>query len=187
MDTDSSNNRDEPPLHEQPSPAVVASPSEMAHVPGEEPPWWKPGWQDRLRYVGYRWIFFVPLLGLAGLLGYWMYRVRFFSGGGIQLGFKLGGLIIAAVASLAGYIVRKAARARKEPFCIHCGYTLTGLPDNYRCPECGRPYSWRWIEEYRRDPEQFIERYRARGRLPEAPQPFDAGAHRRRRRSRDGT
>ena len=53
--------------------------------------------------------------------------------------------------SLAGYGLRRAAQARREPFCIFCGYNLTGLPDHYRCPECGRPYTWQMIEEYRAD------------------------------------
>ena len=83
-----------------------------------------------------------------------------------------------------------AIRNRKEPFCIHCGYDLTGLPDNHICPECGRQFSHRLIEEYRRDPNWFIERYKSRALVPVAEAPFPAGqvsSTSKRRKSRDGT
>ena len=79
-----------------------------------------------------------------------------------------------------------ALRARREPFCIHCGYSLQGLPDHYPCPECGRPNCLRLIDEYRRDPAWFIARCRARLTLPSTHVPFSAGSVRSRRRSRDG-
>ena len=51
---------------------------------------------------------------------------------------------------------RKAIHSlAQEPFCIHCGYDLTGLPDHHTCPECGRPYTFATINEYRRDPHWF--------------------------------
>ena len=83
-------------------------------------------------------------------------------------------------------MLRTAVRQRPDPFCIHCGYSLTGLPDGHRCPECGRTFSFRVIEEYRRDSHWFIQRYKMRHDLPVAEVPFAAGEVRR-ARSRDGT
>ncbi len=30
------------------------------------------------------------------------------------------------------------------PSCLRCGYSLRGLPENGRCPECGGPFDKRW-------------------------------------------
>jgi hypothetical protein len=97
-------------------------------------------------------------------------------------------LIIAVALPLAaiGQTLRTAVRQRPDPFCIHCGYSLTGLPDGHRCPECGRTFSFSVIEEYRRDSHWFIKRYKMRHDLPATANPFTAGAVRR-PRSRDGT
>jgi hypothetical protein len=98
-------------------------------------------------------------------------------------------LLVPAVVLPAAYAFSLAShsiRQRKEPFCIHCGYDLSGLPDNHTCPECGEPYSWRIIDEYRRDPDWFIERYKKRNDIPAADVPFEARPSAR-KRSRDGT
>jgi hypothetical protein len=162
-------------------PNVVATPSQLA--PGEHITWWRPGWHDTWRYVGWRWVLLTPslLLLIFLFLPLRLYYVNLYVIAG-----KLALLMAAVALTLMGFVFRRAARARQEPFCIFCGYNLTGLPDNYRCPECGRPYTWRLIAEYRRDPQWFIERYRAMSRLPPRDEPFPAGPVRR-RRSRDGT
>jgi hypothetical protein len=177
-------------------PDVIATPSEVAGAPrnlgaagtggatGEaEVRWWRPGWQDGWRFVGWRWVLLAPSLLLLLLL--WP-GLRWLNPGFVVIGAKLLVFTGAVAVALAGYVFRRAARARTEPFCIFCGYNLTGLPDHYRCPECGRPYTWRIIAEYRRDPAWFIERYRALRQLPPADQPFAAGPGGPRRR-RDGT
>lgn len=162
-------------------PQIVATPSEILRH--EDVRWWRPSWRDGWQHVGWRWVFLLPTALL--LLGFlrplrWLGPVTFVWGG------KLLITMIAVALALAGYVFRRAARARTEPFCIFCGYNLSGLPDAYRCPECGRPYTWRLIAEYRRDPQWFIERYAALRRLPKADAPFTAGPGPRRKR-RDGT
>lgn len=168
-------------------------PPESAGIPGEmrqdhEGPiqWWRPDWRDVYRSGGRRWLLVIPLflllvLGIAALVGLGFHGHLF------GFGFKAVLLAVGGVISLTGYGIRRAAQARKEPFCIFCGYNLTGLPDRHRCPECGRAYTWRMIEEYRRDPQFFIERWKAGRKLPSTDTPFDAGPVRRRRRARDGT
>ena len=176
---------DRPPCDVVP-PEPAGIPEEVRHGPDGPIQWWQPSWRDLLRSGGYRWLLVIPLLlllvlGIAALAGL-HFGVHL-----LRLEFKAIALGVGGLISLAGYGLRRAAQARREPFCIFCGYNLTGLPDNYRCPECGRPYTWQMIEEYRRDPQFFIERWEARGKLPSSDAPFDAGSVRHRRRTRDGT
>lgn len=163
-------------------PTVLATPHEVHRSVGADVAWWRPGWRDAWQFVGWRWVFLLPTVVLAGSLFPPLNRLW---APLLALGIQLAVLMVAVALTLAGYVFRRAARARTEPFCIFCGYNLTGLPDHYRCPECGRPYTWRLIAEYRRDPQWFIERYRALRALPPSDQPFVAGV--RRRKSRDGT
>ena len=162
----------------------LASPAHLKHPTGESIDWWHPSWRDAARHVGWRWFLLIPGVLLTGLVLFSIFwhgwRDPF-----LVIEIKLLTVLAAAALSLAGYVIRRASRATNEPFCIFCGYQLTGLPDNYRCPECGRPYTWRLIGEYRRDPRWFIERYQAFRRLPPPVQPFEAGSVR--RKSRDGT
>jgi hypothetical protein len=100
---------------------------------------------------------------------------------------KLEVFAVALPITLAIGASKNIVARRKEPFCIHCGYELTGLPDHHNCPECGRPFCFAIIDEYRRDPHWFIERYNKRHEIPRADVPFQAGAVRSKRKSRDGT
>ena len=113
------------------------------------------------------------------IFGGWYYPA--FSGIAIALGFKLTLVLLAFAVSLVGYVTRAALKAMKEPFCIYCGYNLTGLPDNYRCPECGRPYTHKLIEEYRKDPRWFIERWKQSRQTPPPAIAFQSGTTRARR------
>ncbi len=163
---------------------VTASPSQMPGDPVEEPPWWKPTLGDSLRQLGWRWIFLLPaaLVLVAVVASFFIRDLWVF----LAINFKLIILAGGIAFGLAAKGLREAVRMRNEPFCIHCGYNLTGLPDGHRCPECGRSYSWAIIAEYRRDPLWFIQRWRERHKLPEVQAPFEAGAVRSPRR-RDGT
>ncbi len=179
------------PLESRQPPTIQATPTDVRPSvdPDADPAkitWWRPSWRDAARHVGYRWIFLLPAVGLlllfGGALVIWPARGVF-----TVLGIKLFLFVGAIALALASYVWRCAAHARTEPFCIHCGYDLSELPDNYRCPECGRPYTWRLIAEYRRDPEWFIERWKLHGRLPPSDAAIDARPTTGRKRSRDGT
>lgn len=174
------------PLEERLPPPVFASPSDIRLESDQEPTWWQPGWDDVKAHVGWRWVLLAPA-GLCVLLivGGWFYPA--FAGVAMALGVKLTLVVLAFSVSLVGYVTRAALNASKEPFCIYCGYNLTGLPDDYRCPECGRPYTHRLIEEYRKDPHWFIERWKqSRQGYPKA-MVFQSGPTPRRNRASDGT
>lgn len=174
------------PLEAQIPPDMSATPADVRVRPDEEICWWRPGWEDVARHVGWRWVLLSPAIGLVLLyVGTWYVPLP--RGVMWMLEIKLLVFVVAIAFSLAGFVVRRIIRARREPFCIYCGYNLTSLPDNYRCPECGRPYTWALIAEYRRDPQWFIERWRQRHDLPPVQAPFAAGTTQRSKRRRDGT
>jgi hypothetical protein len=171
------------PLNQQIPSEPVASPGEVRpHDEGEQ--WYLPSWGETARLLGWRWIYFVPLIGLVVfilIIPFEPLSLRYF--------FIWWKPMVFAIAIPIGALVKatkNVVRNRKDPFCIHCGYGLTGLPDHYTCPECGRGYSFSVIEEYRRDPHWFIERYRKHKAIPMRDVPFEAGAVRR-KGSRDGT
>lgn len=186
MSADQPTPDDPRPLHQQAAPQVIASPSHLTVGEGEQLVWWRPGWIEsfRLLSLGWKTLYAVlfTLFGAITFFTYWWSLGQALLPIWVKLLLTLFGLVAVSF----GAVVKRAARARKEPFCIHCGYNLTGLPDHHRCPECGRPYEWRIIDEYRRDPDSFIQRYEALRRLPTAAKPFEAGTQRRPRR-RDGT
>ena len=126
------------PLEEQLPPTILATPSHVSPLSGEEIRWWRPRWQDAWRHVGYRWIFLLPAVALLiwlalAILSPALFEVL------IVLGIKLGIFMVAVALTLGGYVLRRAAQARREPFCIYCGYSLNGLTEP-RCPECGQAF-----------------------------------------------
>ena len=172
------------PLVERVPPPNLASPSELRPRDPSDVRWYKPGLEDTLKLMSWRWIYFLPAIAMLLVL-FILPKQFLFS----QLIFVWWKILLIAVALPIGAFINTAkniVRVRKEPFCIHCGYDLTNLPDNYTCPECGEQYSHRVIEEYRRDPHWFIERYKKRGEIPVIDVPFAAGKTVR-KKSRDGT
>jgi hypothetical protein len=148
-------------------------------------PFWTPGWQDIMKQMGWRWLLLVPAALLIASIVMLPWRLKFMNVLWLTGG-KLPLLMLGGAFGIVGTAIRSIVRTRKDPFCIHCGYSLTGLPDGHNCPECGRPFSLQLIDEYRRDPQWFVKRYRNRGDIPIADAPFDAGPVRR-QKSRDGT
>lgn len=170
------------------SPSKV--PPENLASPGEfdwpaDVTWWKPGLAETLKHVGWRWLLVLPAAAVIAVLVMSpfhpvLWQVMFLGGG------KLLIFIVGLPFAMAGRALKVAVKERREPFCIHCGYGLTGLPDFHKCPECGRPYSFKLIEEYRRDPSWFIQRWKQRHDVPVRDAPFMAGPVAS-KRSRDGT
>jgi hypothetical protein len=139
-----------------------------------EGPWWFPGWWEVAKLLGWRWIFAMPLLGLLGILLLAVVDLRYINFF-IIIGFKAIIFLVAAPIAVLASMMRSAVQMRKDPFCIHCGYGLEGLPDHYKCPECGRNYSLALVHEYRRNPHWFIERAKSARSLPVTHAPFAAG------------
>lgn len=165
-------------------PANYASPHEMRVEAGEQVRWYKPSPLEALRLMGWRVIWFLPAVLVIALICWIPLRPHY-----LQFLLASWKLLIPAIGLPLGFAIgaaKHAIRNRKEPFCIHCGYDLTGLPDGHRCPECGRPFSLRLIDEYRKDPHWFIDRYRNYRDLPDRDVPFEAGKVLR-KKSRDGT
>ena len=168
-------------------PPVVGSPVDMPAAPDRpdvhpalssvlgDVPWWRPGTLDVLRVLGWRWVLMAPALAvgvgvpLATLLGY-SRVVNLLA----PLSIKALALAWGVILSLGAWAIRNAVRKRRDPFCIHCGYSLVGLGESGRCPECGRGYSAALTEEYRKDPHFFAHRHREARRHPAAT-PFTAG------------
>jgi hypothetical protein len=172
------------PLVRQIPPHPVASPTDMPHDDGG--PWWTPSWTDVIKTIGWRWVLALPAAAVVILLLLaWFVDLRAMMPLWF-LGIKVIIVLVAAPFLVLLELTRNAVRMRKEPFCIHCGYGLNGLPDDHTCPECGRPYTFAHIDEYRRDPHWYVRRYKMRGSMPRADAPFMAGPVRS-KRSRDGT
>ena len=163
-------------------PPTLASPADVGDA-GPDVPFWRPTWRDAARHLGWRWVLFLPAVGVGGLLAsfpWWPRGAWWPVLGQLKLLLWAGGLAVVA----AGAAVKSTIARRTDPFCIHCGYDLTGLPDGHACPECGRPFTLAAIAEYRRDPAWFAQRVRARTPTPMTS--ITAGPVRR-KRSRDGT
>jgi hypothetical protein len=141
-----------PPIPERGE--VLASPGDLAADPDGKLPFWKPGWGEIARRLGWSWLFVGPAVALIiGMMGLCVFRWWWF-----DLWFNFWEVWVLALVGVIGGLVgviRHAIKGRGEPFCIHCGYNLDGLPEQHLCPECGRKYSFQLIRKYQQDPAWF--------------------------------
>ena len=136
-------------------------------APGQPERWYLPDWGETFQLLGWRVILFLPAVLLVGLLLMIPFRPWDVLSWLVSW-WKVWVVVVVVPTLIVAERVKNAIRSRKDPFCIHCGYSLTGLPPEHLCPECGAAYSPALTEDYRRDPHWFIERYRANKKRAEA-------------------
>lgn len=127
---------------------------------GADVPFWRPGAAEIAKALGWKWLILLPcLLVVIGgpvfavtLPGVVMH--------GLSGEIKLWILAIGASITLILSAIKRGVAARKDAFCIHCGYSLESLSETGRCPECGRTYVRSMVDEFRKDPHFFEVRYK---------------------------
>jgi hypothetical protein len=120
-----------------------------------DPPWWRaPRWYHVLYVV----IILSPLIGLVLLVWSPRYSATVPPFDWLQILLFL----MAAIAAFTFGKLPRIVRGIRHPFCIHCGYDLSGLADAQHCPECGVAYSLADIDAYRRDPVKFRREWKRR-------------------------
>jgi hypothetical protein len=149
-----------PPIPPPPPAALqaLASPQQLRPRDPHDVRWYRPSFFEALRRMGWRLIFFAPallMLGLLLMIPFHLWAIQI-----LVIGWKLALLAVVLPSMYAVRSAMEVLKQRKEPFCIHCGYDLSGLPDDHTCPECGEYYNFAVIAEYKRDPAWFIQRYR---------------------------
>lgn len=128
--------------------------------------WWRPSLLELLGQVRWGWLFVLPVLGAAGMVaaGFKGAPYALLAWVGVRLLFFSLFLPLVAFDQLR----LKVFRSRRDPYCIHCGYTLLGVPEEGVCPECGRAYRERVNRLFRRDPQWVIAYWRLTGHPPSA-------------------
>lgn len=133
----------------------------------EEVPFWRPGSGFIARAIGWKWLLIGPLLAfIVGVPLIWFLypgkQTAAMAGNFVKPWIVAIGVIITIVVSAA----RKGVGVRADDFCIHCGYSLTGLSEIGVCPECGRKYHKAMCAEFKKDPHFFAHRYRTLHKHP---------------------
>ncbi|MBY0263376.1 MAG: hypothetical protein K2Q20_13595 [Phycisphaerales bacterium] len=126
---------------------------------------WRPGLVDVAAAMGWWWTLLAPsLMVIASPLLLFAYS----GWGAIMVSIytiKLWILALGIAITLYIRAVRRAVQVRTDPFCIHCGYSLSDAATT-RCPECGAAFTPGISDEYRKDPAFFRSRVAALRRLP---------------------
>lgn len=154
-------------------PVVYASPADMGPgvqegltpdfvtmFEGANVPFWRPGAAEIATALGWKWLILLPCLFVViggPVLVVVMPGVIMH---GLSGEIKLWILAIGASITLILTAIKNGVAARKDVFCIHCGYSLESLEENGRCPECGRTYIRSMVDEFRKDPHFFEVRYK---------------------------
>ena len=123
-----------PPPLPIPQKRLLLSPTDILADPDGSLPWWKPTWGDVAQRLGWRWLYLIPLVMMV-LLGVWMLLFHVWFVNMLWWSAKFWVWIVMGAVGAVVEAMRQATKARAEPFCIHCGYTLAGLPDQHICPE----------------------------------------------------
>lgn len=141
-----------------PQPTDALTPDFVTMFEGRQVPFWRPGAADIARGIGWKWLIVLPALAVvlgAPVAAFALGRRGEFAAHFIKLWVFAVGVLVTIVIGA----VRRVVGARKDDFCIHCGYSMSGLGDVGKCPECGRPYVRSLIAEYKKDPHFFAHRY----------------------------
>jgi hypothetical protein len=138
---------------------VFASVSDLNDL-GDDVPWWRPSYGEIAALLPWWWWVLLALaLGWIALFA--SATARGFMFGTVGLVFSLA-LPVWMIVTLLLKAEALGIGARRDPFCIFCGYSVFGIDAGVRCPECGRPCSAWMSLEYRKDPRFFRERFAMR-------------------------
>ncbi len=142
----------------QPSDALT--PDFVTMFDGKDVPFWRPSAADVARGIGWKWLIVLPALGfVVGAPIAAIVYARVSTGGLLANLIKPWIFAAGVVVTLVIGSARRVVGARRDDFCIHCGYSMVGMGERATCPECGRPYVRAVTAEYRKDPHFFAHRY----------------------------
>jgi hypothetical protein len=157
-----------------PSPPTDALMPEHLSMIENGVPFWRPDAWYIARSIGWWWALALPAVAVILAIPFLAFSrgTQFMALIGWEM--KLLVFVCGFVVTLVLRAASRGVQRRKDDFCIHCGYTVEGLGPSGQCPECGRHFTLAVVQEYRKDPHFFIERYKA-SREAAGVTPFAAG------------